>query len=178
MEFEFTTCWHSHGYELQNEISFQKRCNLISINADIQRLKVSSSAIYLALWVKTVQNYTGSIVLSLKRWEMISTMQIIMLINTCFLVSLSFFTLPLFSLCVQMSGSYRPNFLDPKVDATAARMQSMKVSDAISMRISSWQQETVYVLYKTSLKLNLFILLGQQERHWLFKTILAVYKEL
>ena len=54
--------------------------------------------------------------------------QVIMLVNTIFLASLGFLTLPLYTVCVQMGGDYKAHLLSKDVLQGAVRAHSLKAS--------------------------------------------------
>ena len=57
-----------------------------------------------------------------------SLLQIIMLVNTIFLASLGFLTLPLYTITVQMGGDFKAQLLSEEIVQNADRIQSLKAS--------------------------------------------------
>lgn len=53
--------------------------------------------------------------------------QVLMVINTIFLASLSLLTLPLYSITVQMGGDFKANLLPEGVVNNAIRIQGLQV---------------------------------------------------
>ena len=58
----------------------------------------------------------------------VSHLQIIMLVNTIFLLSLGFLTLPLYTITVQMGGSLKAQLLSAEIVRNADRIHSLKAS--------------------------------------------------
>ena len=53
-------------------------------------------------------------------------MQIIMVVNTIFLVSLGFYTLPLYTITVQMGGDFKAQLLSEEIVLNAHRLHGQK----------------------------------------------------
>lgn len=56
-----------------------------------------------------------------------------MVINTIFLASLGFLTLPLYTIAVQMGGTFKPQLLSKEIVDNAIRVHSMKVCNPLSV---------------------------------------------